>query len=73
MQPPEPRTMETEFKLNAVNLPTGDYEIIPYFLIEDKETPIALFESFGAGIDELGPNYLKLPMRRNGGSFKITK
>lgn len=73
LQPPEPRTMETEFKLNEVNLPTGDYEIIPYFLIEDKETPIALFESFGAGIDELGPNYLKLPMRRNGGSFKITK
>lgn len=59
------------FNLLNTPLPPGDYEIIPYVLIRHQTVPSLLLASLG-GVEQLGPGYLNLPMKREGGQFKVT-
>ncbi len=59
---------------NFINspLPPGDYEVIPYILIRHQPVPSLLMASLGGNVEELGSSYLNLPMKREGGQFKVT-
>lgn len=46
------------------DLEPGEYEIIPYLLIQDQEVPGALIESLGLDVLMLGESYINLPMLR---------
>ncbi|MBL7074421.1 hypothetical protein ISS37_04180 [candidate division KSB1 bacterium] len=66
---PYNRTMVFAFRSGAY--PPGDYEVIPYLLVKHEVIPQGLIESFGENVEELGPNYLKIPFQRQGGRFEI--
>lgn len=53
-------------------LPAADYEVFPYLLVRHEVIPGGLIASLGTRVEELGPNYLKIPFRREGGEFTVT-
>lgn len=55
----------------AGNLPVGRYEVIPYILVVHEPVPRQLIESLGNEVEELTPNYLKIPFRRELATFEI--
>ena len=57
--------------LQSHHLPKGEYELIPYLLI-DRSLPEGLLESLGENVEELGPNYLKMPILRETSRFVLT-
>lgn len=67
---PAKRGMTMNF--TTAPLPPGDYEIIPYVLVRHQVVPSLLLASLGGGAEQLGPGYLNLPMKREGGQFKVT-
>lgn len=70
---PEPRTYVMVFNLARGALPVGHYEIIPYFLIEQDNMPPGLMASLGPNVHEIGPEFLKIPIKREGGRFVISE
>lgn len=68
-----PKTRTTVFNLVQTPLSPGQYEAIPFLLIRHERLPKDLFASFGANVEALGPDYVKLPIRREGGLFEITQ
>ncbi len=54
-----------------MRLSPGKYEIIPYLLVKHDPVPPALIASLGEKVEALGPNYLMIPFRREGGSFEL--
>ncbi len=60
------------FNFINASLPPGDYEVIPYILIRRQQVPSLLMASLGASVELLGPGYINLPMKREGGQFKVT-
>lgn len=67
---PEIREM-VQPKSQLPALPVGRYEVIPYLLLEPANAPSGLLQKIGGEVNELGQNYLKKPMRRQGGTFEI--
>lgn len=72
----EPRSRRQVFELNGANyrelfLPVGEYIVIPFFLILQDDLPQELFNSFGEKADDLTPNFLKIPFRRDEARFQI--
>jgi hypothetical protein len=72
----EPRSRRQIFEINGSNfralvLPVGEYIVVPFFLIEQEGLPPELIESFGEKADDLTPNFLKIPFRRNEARFKV--
>ena len=67
----EPETFSFSFDLKRAILPVGRYEVIPYFFIEQARMPEGLLTSISQKAEELGPDFLKIPFRRNGGLFAI--
>jgi len=67
----EPRLFRFDFNLKPGVLPPGRYEIIPYFLIEQHNMPAGLLASISDRAGEIGPDFLKIPFRREGGLFAI--
>lgn len=61
------RTMVVE--LTPDLLPPAEYEVIPYLLVQDSEVPPQLIESLGNRVETLSPEYLSLPMKREGSRF----
>jgi len=61
------RTMN--IKLTPKFLPVGEYEVIPYILIQDIEVPQRLIESLGNNVEALSQQYPSLPMKREGDRF----
>ncbi|MGH7493479.1 MAG: hypothetical protein ACREOO_13970 [bacterium] len=53
-------------------IPIGRYEIIPYILVEQEGLPPQLLQSLGSNVLELGPDFLKIPFKRELGEFIIT-
>jgi hypothetical protein len=49
------------------------YEVIPYLWIERGELPPGLLTSLGPNVLALGPDYLKIPFRREGGRLEVTR
>lgn len=64
---PARRTMIIE--LTPDLLPPGKYEVLPYLLVRDVSVPPQLIESLGLDVESLGPEYLYLPMKREGNRF----
>jgi hypothetical protein len=74
----EPVSRRQVFQLNGTNyrdlfLPVGEYIVIPFFLIRQDNLPQALVDSFGEKADDLTPNYLKIPFRRQDARFSIVQ
>ena len=67
-----PKSRTTIFNLVQVPLSPGQYEVIPYLLIRHEKLPKGLMEGIAANVEALGPDYLKLPIRREGGLFEVT-
>ena len=59
------------FTLSEVLLPPGQYEAIPYLLVDPKGVPQPLLAKLGESVNELSASYLSKPMRREGGGFKV--
>ncbi len=56
---------------DASALPLGEYELIPYMLIENNDIPTELFESMGEEVLNATGEFFKVPYQRTGASFKI--
>lgn len=72
----EPFSRRQVFQLNGTNfrelfLPTGDFEVIPYFFIDQDNMPRGLLESLGDEVEAPTVEYLKIPFRREGGAFRV--
>ncbi|MEK7729533.1 MAG: hypothetical protein AAB354_14050 [candidate division KSB1 bacterium] len=72
----DPLSRRQVFQLNGTNfrelfLPTGDFEVIPFFFIEQEDLPSGLLESLGKKAEEPAPDYLNIPFRREGGAFQV--
>ncbi|MGH7453116.1 MAG: hypothetical protein ACRENG_17335, partial [bacterium] len=59
------------FTRRRSELPPGEYEIIPYFLIQHDNMPAGLLPSLGQNVEEISPEFLKIPFKREGGRFVI--
>jgi hypothetical protein len=51
----------------------GNYYMIPYLYIKQKDLPQPLLETISGEYDAFSTDYLKLPFRRNNGVLKILK
>ncbi len=60
------------FNFTTSPLPPGDYEVIPYILLRRQTVPALMLTNLGGNLEDLAPNYLNLPMKREGGQFKVT-
>jgi len=63
------RQMNVTF--TRINLPAGKYQFIPYILVKRDDLPEDLVNSIALNTLAFGPNYLKLPFKRDGGAFEI--
>lgn len=63
------RQMNVTF--TRINLPVGKYLFIPYILVKRDDLPDNLVNSIALNTLAFGPNYLKLPFKREGGEFEI--
>jgi hypothetical protein len=61
------------FTLIGGVLPPGDYEVIPHMLISHEPIPVDLLASLGMNFEEPGSDYLNIPIKREGGQFKVTE
>lgn len=68
-QTPVIREMNVTF--TRINLPAGKYLFIPYILVKRDDLPDDLVNSIALNTLAFGPNYLKLPFKRDGGAFEI--
>ncbi|MCI0693374.1 carboxypeptidase-like regulatory domain-containing protein [candidate division KSB1 bacterium] len=59
------------FTRRRSELPPGEYEIVPYFLIQHDNMPAGLLPSLGQKVEEISPEFLKIPFKREGGRFVI--
>jgi len=66
----EPVSRFLVIELQSRHLPKGEYEVIPYVLL-DQQLPDGLLESLGPNVQELGPDYLKLPILRETSRFTL--
>jgi len=62
---------ELNVVFSRINLPPGKYLCIPYILIKRDDLPEDLVNSIALNTLAFGPNYLKLPFKRDGGEFEI--
>ncbi|MFH2048808.1 MAG: hypothetical protein ABIJ12_05120, partial [bacterium] len=63
---------EYNYNLNTNELLPGKYSIFPFIIINQKRPPIKLIESLGdTSMYIFQPDYIKLPMKRNDGSFEV--
>lgn len=68
-----PVTRTMYFSLDRVIVPPAVYEVVPYLWIERAELPPGLLASLGPNVLALGPDYLKIPFRREGGRLEVTR
>ena len=61
--------------ISFLNLPLapGNYEVVPYILIRHQRLPAGMMATLGPDLESLSPNYLQIPMRREGGSLRVTQ
>ena len=52
--------------------PSGEYYIIPYFVIQHKDLPAGLLKSIGNNLTRYSPDYLKIPMKIRNNKFNIS-
>lgn len=52
-------------------LPAGEYQIVPYLLIQQQEVPSGLINSLGEDVEKFDLNYLNMPYKLNGGNLRV--
>ena len=65
------QTWEYDFELNKNEILPGKYLVFPYLLIPQRNVPPELIESISPSVEDFGMDYLKLPMKRIDGFFKV--
>jgi hypothetical protein len=68
-----PKTWTASFLLEVGHLAPGNYKIIPYFFLPQQSVPDKLLESLGKNVTLPIETYLNLPMKREGGDFKVLR
>lgn len=68
-----PVTRTMYFSLDRVFIPAAVYEVIPYLWIDHDALPPGLMTSLGPDVLALGPDYLKIPFRRENGRLEVTR
>ncbi|MGH7493470.1 MAG: hypothetical protein ACREOO_13925 [bacterium] len=66
-------TLDGTLSLIGLPLPPGNYEVIPYILIRHQRLPMGMIAALGPDLESLSPNYLQIPMRREGGRLQVTQ
>lgn len=61
----EPAIYDTKVGFSEGELPTGTYEIIPYFKVSGVNPPSGLLKDFGEHVFEYHSDYLNLPFKRS--------
>lgn len=51
---------------------SGQYEVMPYVLVHDQFVPPNLIDSIGQNVKKLGPDYIELPIKREGSERFLT-
>ncbi|UCF65397.1 MAG: hypothetical protein JSW33_06090 [bacterium] len=59
------------YKYDYCSFPAGDYEIIPFLWVEQPTIPPELFENLGISPHQISLDYLRIPVKRQGGEFRI--
>lgn len=67
-----PTHWQANFKYDPNLLPRGKYEIVPYFLIDQDAIPKDLLNNLGNNVYKPGPDFLNLPIKREGGELVVT-
>ncbi len=67
----KPRSWKMVFNKKIADLSFGQYEIIPYIVINQHKVPQALFKSLGSNVQSMSFDYLNLPFKREGGYLKV--
>lgn len=52
-------------------LPPGEYEVIPYLLIQQKNIPPGLIKSLGENVEYFCPDFLNIPLKVENNRFRI--
>lgn len=68
---PSQKLFVTYYYLRVGHLASGNYKIVPYFYIRQTGVPLALLRSLGANVFRPKPDFLKIPMKRDGGDFRV--
>jgi len=68
---PTPVIRKMNVDYTRINLPAGNYRVIPYILVQRNDLPKDVINSIALNVLAFGPNYLKLPLKRDGGMFEI--
>ena len=70
MRPPK-KNIQIDFEYNSINLPKGNYEVIPYLLMDGINFPSNLNEAIGTDVENFSEEYLNYPFYRIGGKFVV--
>jgi hypothetical protein len=65
------RSWKMVFNKKIANLSIGQYEIIPYIVVNQNSIPQELFDSLGSNVQSLSFEYLNLPFKREGGYLEV--
>lgn len=68
---PEERILKYDFYFKPGMLSEGQYEVVPFLLVSPQDLPSGLLSSLGANVSCISSDFLKIPFRRDGGSFTI--
>jgi len=68
----EPVSLVRIFTLGSYPLPPGQYKVIPYLFVQQKNLPQELLESLGEQVTSLSTEYLKIPFIRKDGLLQVT-
>ena len=66
-----PTIRELFLNLKSGRLSAGRYEVVPYMLVRHEAVPSGLIADLGDEVEVLGPNYLLVPFRREGGAIEV--
>ncbi len=70
MRPPK-KNIQIDFEYNSINLPKGNYEVIPYLLMDGINFPSNLNDAIGIDVENFSEEYLNYPLYRIGGKFVV--
>jgi len=67
----EPHSWRMVLNVIRGQFPPGQYEIIPYVLVQQDEVPPELLQSLGSHVEEIGADFLRIPVKLDAGELVI--
>jgi len=52
-------------------LPVGEYEVVPYILIQQENIPADLIKSLGENVEDFGADFLKIPLKVRNNKLEV--